>query len=210
VARDKPADPQPRSKGQNKQSIWRREGTNTRVYSFIKGNHTCGSLPACGSRQTQHADPLPRGKSQDGRSLTSNVYPTLFNTSTATPYAKTTRPGPLLLMMMKRIKSNYHHLQVFKTAKPQLRRALIKNCSSELVKSISECVLNVLRNNLQMSECQKKRLQKFKGSLRALADKRVSISAKRRLINLRGGFLVPLLSAILTTISSLIYRSRDA
>jgi len=77
------------------------------------------------------------------------------------------------------------------------------------VKSISECVLNVLRNNLQLSACQKKRLQKFKGSLRTLADKRVTISGKKRLINQRGGFLVPQLSAILPIIP-IIFRSRNA
>jgi len=110
---------------------------------------------------------------------------------------------------MKRIKSNFHHLQVLKTAKPQLRKAIIKNCSSELVKTISECVLNVLRNNLQLTACQKKRLQKFKGPLRALADNRVSISSKKRLLNQRGGFLVPLLSVILPAITSLIFRSRS-
>jgi len=111
---------------------------------------------------------------------------------------------------MKRIKSNFHHLQVLKTAKPQLRKAILKNCNSELVKTISECVLNVLRNNLQLTACQKKRLKKFKGPLRALADKKVSISSNKRLLNQRGGFLVPLLTAILPTIASLIFRSRSA
>jgi len=111
---------------------------------------------------------------------------------------------------MKPIKSNYHHLQVLKTAKPQLRRAIIKNCNSDLVKTISECVLNVLRNNLQLTVCHKKRLQTFKGPLRALANKRVPLATKKRLINQRGGFIVPLLSAILSTIASLIFRSRDS
>jgi hypothetical protein len=111
---------------------------------------------------------------------------------------------------MKRIKSNFHHLQVLKTAKPQLRKAILKNCSNELLKSISECVLNVLHDNLKLTACQKKRLRMFKVPLRALADKRVSISAKKRLINQRGGFLLPLLSAILPTVASLIFRSRDA
>jgi len=71
---------------------------------------------------------------------------------------------------MKRIKSNYHHLQVLKTAKPPLRKAIIKNCNSELVKSISECVLNVLRDSLKLTACHKKRLRKFEVPLRALAD----------------------------------------
>jgi hypothetical protein len=93
---------------------------------------------------------------------------------------------------MKRIKSNFHHQQVLKTAKPQLRKAILKNCSNELVKSISECVLNVLHDNLKLTACQKKRLRKFKVPCRELADKQVSISAKKRLINQRGSFLPPL------------------
>ena len=111
---------------------------------------------------------------------------------------------------MKRIRSNYYHLQVLKTAKPQLRKSIIRNSNNELVKIISECVQNVLRNNLQLTACQKKRLQKFKVPLRALADKRVPLATKKRLINQRCGFLMPLLSDILLTIASLMFRSRDA
>jgi len=77
--------------------------------------------------------------------------------------------------MMKRITSNYHHLQVLKTAKPQLRKVIIKNCDSELVKAISECVLNVLHDNVMITPWQKK-LRKFRGKLRAIADMRVSFS----------------------------------
>jgi len=68
----------------------------------------------------------------------------------------------------------------------------------------------VLRDNLKLTACQKKRLRKFKVPLRALADKRVPILTKKHLINQQGGFLVPLLSATLPTIASLIFRSRDA
>jgi hypothetical protein len=57
------------------------------------------------------------------------------------------------------IKSNYH-LQVLQTAKTRLR-AIIKNCESDLVKTISECVLNVLSGNLTLTACQKKKLQDF-------------------------------------------------
>jgi intracellular sulfur oxidation DsrE/DsrF family protein len=99
---------------------------------------------------------------------------------------------------MKRIKSNYNHLQVLKTSKARLRKAIIKTCDSELVKTISECVLNVLRGNVTLAACQNK-LQQFKVPLRSLAD-------KKRLKNQGGGFIVPLLSAILPTIASLIFR----
>jgi len=108
---------------------------------------------------------------------------------------------------MKRIRSNYHHLQVLKTAKPQLRKAIIKNCDGELVKAISECVLNVLQDKVKITPCQK--LRKFKGNLRAIANRRVSLSAQKRLINQRDGYLVPLLIAILPTVVILIFRPRD-
>jgi hypothetical protein len=111
---------------------------------------------------------------------------------------------------MKRIRSNYHHLHVLKTAKPQLRKSIIKNCNNELVKFISECVLNVLRGNVKLTAREKKRLQKFNVPIRALADKRASLSSNKQLINQRGCFIVPLLRAILLTIASLIFRSRDS
>jgi len=46
----------------------------------------------------------------------------------------------------------------------------------------------------------------FKGLLRTDIDKRVPLSRKKRLINQRGGFLVPLLSAVLPTLASIIYN----
>jgi len=49
----------------------------------------------------------------------------------------------------------------------------------------------------------------FEDKLRVIADKRVSISAEKRLINQRGRFLVPLLSAILPTLASLIFYPRS-
>jgi hypothetical protein len=85
---------------------------------------------------------------------------------------------------MKRIKSNYQHLQVLKTAKRQLRKAIVKNCNSKLVKTISECVLNVIRGNLQLTAYQKRRLREFKVPLRAIADRSESLASKKnRLIS---------------------------
>jgi len=70
----------------------------------------------------------------------------------------------------------------------------------------TECVTEQSTVDCMLEEA----ITNFKGPLRALADKKVSISSKKRLLNQRGGFLVPLLSAILPTIASLIFRSRRA
>jgi len=107
---------------------------------------------------------------------------------------------------MKRVKSNYHALHVLKTDEPRLRKALITNCNKQLVNCISEYVLNVLNGNIKLSGCNTRKLIKYKSALRKVADRHVSLSGKKRLIVQRGGFLLPLLSAILHTIASLIFK----
>jgi len=111
---------------------------------------------------------------------------------------------------MKRVKSYYHALHVLKTAETKLRKAIISNCKRELVNSISECVLNVLKGNIKLTRCNTQKLRKYKAALRKFADKRVPYSSKKKLIVLRGGFLLSLLSAVLPTIASLIFKpSKD-
>ena len=107
---------------------------------------------------------------------------------------------------MKRIRSNYHALQVLKRAHPKLRKAILANCKSELVKTLSECSLSLLRVNIKLTLCQKKKLRKHRVHLRKLADNRVSLTSKKKAIVQRGGFLLPLLGAVLPTIASLIFK----
>jgi len=107
---------------------------------------------------------------------------------------------------MKRIRWNYHTLQVLKTADPKLRKAILANYKSELVKTLSECSLNLLRGNVKLTPCQKRKLRKYRLHLRKLADKRVSLSSKRKAIVQRCGFLLNLLGAVLPTIASLIFK----
>ena len=106
---------------------------------------------------------------------------------------------------MRRVRSNYHTLHVLKAAPKKLRKAIIANCNRELVNSISECVLNVLNGNVKLSGCSTRNLRKYKALLRKVADRRVPLSDKKKLIVQRGGFLLPLLSAVLPAIASLIF-----
>ena len=107
---------------------------------------------------------------------------------------------------MRRIKANYHELHVLKNARPKLRKAIVSNCNKDLLNSICECVLNVLNGNIRISDCTKRKLRKFRTSLRSLVDKRLPLVCKRRVIQQRGGFLVPLLSAVLPALSGLLFR----
>jgi hypothetical protein len=109
------------------------------------------------------------------------------------------------MMMMRRMRSNYHALHVLSRAQPKLRKAIITNSRKELLNSIFECALNVLRGNVQLTACQKRKLQQHKAILRKVADKQVPLAAKRRVIVQRGGFLAPLLSAVLPVLAGLIF-----
>jgi hypothetical protein len=101
------------------------------------------------------------------------------------------------------VRSNYLALKVLKTAHPKLRIAIISNCDKELVNCISECVLNVMNGNLP---CNTRKLRKHNVTLRKVTDRHVSLSGKKRIIVQRGGFLLPLLSAILPKIAGLFTR----
>ena len=110
---------------------------------------------------------------------------------------------------MKRIRGNYHTLHILKNAKPKLRKAIISEGGKEIINTIKDCVLNVLVGRIPLSTCLQRKLQKYKLALRRLADKRVSHSAKKRLVIQKGGFLLPLLTSILPIVASVIFRSQS-
>jgi hypothetical protein len=110
---------------------------------------------------------------------------------------------------MKQKMSNYHTLQLLKTAKPKLRKAIISNGNSDLIKSIAECILNVLYGNVTLTECGKRKLRKHKTVLRTLADMRVPLTRKKKIIVQRGEFLLPLLGALLSALATLLFKPSD-
>ena len=107
---------------------------------------------------------------------------------------------------MRRIKAIHHALHVLKNARPKFRKPIVSNCNKDLLYSISEYVLNVLNGNIRVSDCAKRKLKRFKSSLRLLGNKRLALTSSKRVIIQRGGFLIPLLSAMLPTLASLLFR----
>ena len=105
---------------------------------------------------------------------------------------------------MRRIKSNYHRLQTLKDERPKLRTTIIANSDKELLNIISECALKVLRGNVKLSDCKKRKLRKFKRQLRTIIDKRVPLARKKKLIVQHGEVIVPLLTAVLPALATII------
>ena len=81
-------------------------------------------------------------------------------------------------------------------------------CNKKLVICISECILNVLNGNINLTVCDTRKLQNHKAALRKISDRPEPLSKKKKLIVNGGGFLLPLLSAITPTLASLIVRNR--
>ncbi len=78
-------------------------------------------------------------------------------------------------------------LQVIAKAKPKVRNAIIEHGPADLIKAISEIVLNVLKGVVRLTAAQKKRLVRYKNKLRALASNKVSQRVKKRFLTQKGG-----------------------
>jgi len=99
---------------------------------------------------------------------------------------------------MNPLKSQLHILHVFKNAKSQVKRALLASASDDLIKAIVECAINTLNGNHKLNKAEKSKLRKYRNSLRALIDPNISFICKRKLLIKKGGFIIPLLSSILS------------
>jgi hypothetical protein len=64
-----------------------------------------------------------------------------------------------------------------------------------------------LNGNCKLSKCEKSKLSKYKSRLRALINPKISFKRKRKLLIQKGGFIVPLLTSILSgVIGALIHN----
>jgi hypothetical protein len=107
--------------------------------------------------------------------------------------------------MSSYVKRTLPLLQTLATSKPALRNAILQHAPSDLIKAISEIILNILKGAIKITPKQKKRLGRYKNKLRELASNRVSEKVKKRFLTQKGGgggalaaILVPLAIAAIT------------
>lgn len=99
---------------------------------------------------------------------------------------------------MKRLRVNKHILHVLRKSKPNLRKALIKQCEPDVIKTLCEICLNTLKGNTRLSNVAKKRLKKYKRTIRSLSQPKQSVAFKRKVLLQHGGFLPLLLGTLLS------------
>ena len=98
---------------------------------------------------------------------------------------------------MNRLRKNGPTLRLLQKAPTPLQKRILDKASSELNAH------NVLQRNVSISRHHKQKLKPHKIKLRKLADRKVALKTKQRIIQ-KGGFLPILLSALAPVISGVL------
>ena len=74
-----------------------------------------------------------------------------------------------------------------RTKNTKLRKAILEYADADLISALCECAHNILRGTVRLTPREKVRLRKYKDKLRLIANRRLSISRRRREIQQHGG-----------------------
>ena|SRR5687768_7953691 len=109
---------------------------------------------------------------------------------------------------MSRISKHGAFLHYLVRAKPKERNTLIKHASKVELNSVCEVCKNILAGRIPVRGQHHRRLCRYKNIVRTLANKRVGVERKRRILQQQsGGALLPLLAPlVIPLIGSLISR----
>lgn len=87
----------------------------------------------------------------------------------------------------------------------KFRKQLLKHADGELVRCICQCATKVLDGSIPITSAEKKKLKKYKRTLRQLRDSKKSLGGKKKIIVQTGGsFLFSLIPAVVGALASLI------
>lgn len=109
--------------------------------------------------------------------------------------------------MSSRLSRNLYLLKSLYKATNKQCRVILHTAPDELILALSEIALNILHGSIPLTAKQHGSLKRRKIKIKYIANKKINIKRKRRMINQRGGFLLPLLSVALPFITSLMTRS---
>ena len=109
--------------------------------------------------------------------------------------------------MAPRVKTHKAVLQVLQSAKPNLRKAILKESDRSLIFAICEICDNLLLGNIPLTSAQKTKLKAYRAQLRRLAQKGEGWQAKKQLLLQKGGSFLPLLLSAVASVLPSLFRS---
>ena len=98
--------------------------------------------------------------------------------------------------MTSRLKRHVPLILVLAKAHPTICKAILRSADRNLLQCLTESVLNILKGNVKLKPSYKARLTKYHQNLRKVADNRVSLKEKQKIVQ-TGGFVPALLAPLL-------------
>lgn len=97
--------------------------------------------------------------------------------------------------MSKCVITHLSKLKEIANSPPKKRKKLLEKANLQLIKSIVECVENVLRGNIRLKNENNVNLTKHKAILRKIFNSENKLRAKKKIIVQNGGGFLPVLLA---------------
>ena len=104
-------------------------------------------------------------------------------------------------MTTRNISKNLEKLKLL--SNPKLRSNILKEADEGLITALCDIIHNVLNGRINISDNDKKKLQKYKKTLRFII-KKSTLEHKKKYLKQKGGFLQFLIPAVITGLSSII------
>ncbi len=96
-----------------------------------------------------------------------------------------------------RLAKHWDMLSVLSKAPSPMRKQMIQTASKDVIDTVCECCLNVLKGTIPLSKHQKECLAKHRHVLHQMVQKKIPIRQKKKMLVQRGGF-IQLLPMVLT------------
>ena len=98
--------------------------------------------------------------------------------------------------MSRRVNKHRDLLRFLATATRNTQKEELSNSSKEFIETICEICLNILKSRINLTKKDIGKLGRHKRDIRKLANKKVAINHKRRIVQ-KGGFISSLLGPLL-------------
>lgn len=82
------------------------------------------------------------------------------------------------------------------TASQSVQKSSISRASRNLIKALCEGAINIIKGNIRLTQTQFRKLQPYQQEVRHLANSKLSIARKKKILTQNGGFLGLLLKPL--------------
>ena len=89
------------------------------------------------------------------------------------------------------------------------RKQIVDSARPDDIQAVSECAINLLKNNIPLSDKNYKKFYKCKHDIRKLARKRTSLKRKKLIIHQKGGFLQYLIPVAIASVTEIIKKIKE-